>query len=348
MSEAPYPPAELPADGDRTSQVPPPGAPRYSASASVPVPPPAGGPTTYGAQSAPATYGQPAPGNTYGQPAGQGQGYPGQPQPPMGQAPMGQMGQASMGQAPMGQGQMGQAPMGQLGQPPMGQANPAGQARVGGSASVPGTYPPPPAPSGQSMPTTYGAAPQTFAAPSGVYGGQPQPGQPQPGQPYGQQPGFGQAPPPVGQNAPMGQTYGQSAYAPPPQQQQQQQQPERGRDKMVPTGGWPYVEQENVPPAPKSRKGLTIFLAVLAVLVVVGVGGYVGLRLATRSDVYTVNACVRQDGTEASVVDCGASGAYKITQIVDDESQCPDATQPSLLLSDGDKSRVACLGPATP
>jgi len=39
-SEAPYPPAEQPADGDRTNQVPPPPASgRYAASASVPGPP---------------------------------------------------------------------------------------------------------------------------------------------------------------------------------------------------------------------------------------------------------------------------------------------------------------------
>src|SRR3981189_2373465 len=76
MSEAPYPPAEPPADGDRTSQVPPPGAtPRYSASASVPVPPAQPqGPGAFG--QPPTSFGQ---GNQYGQPAfGQGTPNPGQ------------------------------------------------------------------------------------------------------------------------------------------------------------------------------------------------------------------------------------------------------------------------------
>jgi hypothetical protein len=74
MSEAPYPPAEPPADGDRTTQVPPPHgmAPRFSASASVPVPPagPAPGPAAYASPTSQfgqgTQYGQPAPGAQFG------------------------------------------------------------------------------------------------------------------------------------------------------------------------------------------------------------------------------------------------------------------------------------------
>ena len=51
-------------------------------------------------------------------------------------------------------------------------------------------------------------------------------------------------------------------------------------DKTTPTGGWPQVEQA-AERRPRSRgKGMTIGLIVLAILVVAGVGGYVGLSLA--------------------------------------------------------------------
>ena len=68
--------------------------------------------------------------------------------------------------------------------------------------------------------------------------------------------------------------------------------------------------------------------------------------MSTSSSAFVVGACVQQDGTQAEIVDCGVPGAYKITQLVDDEAQCPDPTQPSLLLTDAAKSRVACLGPS--
>ena len=195
------------------------------------------------------------------------------------------------------------------------------------------------------MPTTYGAGPQGYAAQPqpGVYGqpagaqyGGGQPSQPH-GGPTGQQ-GYGTG---GQQGGSAGQSYGQPSYQPSPlpQPDPRQRDPRAGGS----TGGWPQVEKGEQ--APKSRKGMTIGLIVLAILVVVGVGGYVGLKLATRADVYTVGQCVRQDGAAAAVVDCGTAGAYKITQIVDTEGQCTDATQPSLLLTGGDKSRVACLGP---
>jgi hypothetical protein len=249
-----------------------------------------------------------------------------------------------MGQAPMGSASMGQAPMGQAGPA-------SGSARVGGSASVPGSFAPPPPPA----PTTYGAAPQqAYPAQSGVYGqpmGSGQYGnQPPPpsGQPFGQPSGGPAGAPPAfgpAQGSPMGQAYGQPSYSSPPPPPPASA-PDAGRQPnvMPQAGGWPHAEDGEQPR--KSRKGLTIALIVIAILAVAGVGSYVGLKLATRADVYVVGACVRQDGTEAAIVECGASGAYKITQLVDNESQCPDATQPSLLVTAGGKTQVACLGPA--
>jgi hypothetical protein len=89
-------------------------------------------------------------------------------------------------------------------------------------------------------------------------------------------------------------------------------------------------------------------LIVLAVLVVVGIGGFVGLKLATQgSDAFAVGACVKQSGANATVVDCGQSGAYRITSIVDTENGCPDPSQPSLVLTTAGSRKYACLSPAS-
>jgi hypothetical protein len=281
MSEAPYPPAEPPADGDRTNPVPPPpGSPRYAASASVP-----------------------------GSPGGQANPY------------------------------------GPVGQPPGG-GQPPGSGRAAGSASVPPAPPTSYAPQG----TSYGNPPQGYAGqaptPGGVYGQQPYgaapggaPMGPPPasmGQPALGQPGsMGQ--PALGQPAPPAGGYAPPSYPP---------ATDYGRDKMVPTGGWPYVGE--VPAAPrKSRRGLIITIIALVVVFVVGVGGYIGWSLTTRGTTYKVGDCVRQNGSDgASVVGCTTTGSYRITSIVDTEAGCTDTTQPSLVLtSSGGKKQYACLVP---
>lgn len=325
MSEAPYSPAEPPADGDPTSQVPPAGgAPRYSASASVPVPPP-----IPPSAPAPGAFGQ---GSPYG---------PGAPQP---------------GQSP---GQPGQPPA-QLGQPPANQPPTTGQARVAASASVPApatpqSYGQPPQ-GYRTQAGTYGGGPQSssqYGSPSATYGSAPtgtgygQGGPSQPG-PYGMGqgpgyggPGSGQGPG-TGQNQGMGQgSYGQPAYGQPAPQEP------AGPGKGVPTGGWPYADKAEAAPR-KSRKGLIIGLIVAAVLVVVAVGAYVGWRLTNQSSAFTVGACVKEDGGRGVVVDCSTSGAFRITSIEDSASACPDPNQPSLLLTGGvgGSRKYACLAPA--
>jgi hypothetical protein len=125
-----------------------------------------------------------------------------------------------------------------------------------------------------------------------------------------------------------------------------QPEPPRQREAMSqPSGGWPSVEPQK---QAGSKRGLIIVLIALAIIIVVAVGGYVGWSLTMRGDAYTVGACVKQDGTGAAVVDCGTSGAYKITSIQDTEGTCPDPAQPSLELTDvGGARKYACLGPAT-
>jgi hypothetical protein len=131
----------------------------------------------------------------------------------------------------------------------------------------------------------------------------------------------------------LGQPYGQPAFPPP-------------REAPGPsTGSWPNVEQEQ--PKPKSKKGMTITLVMLAILAVVGVGGFFGYKYATGADAYTVGKCFTQGANnKATAVDCATSGAYKITQLVDNPSACPNATLPSLKLKDSGPESVACLAPA--
>jgi hypothetical protein len=204
---------------------------------------------------------------------------------------------------------------------------------VAASASVP-VPPPAPPPAGQSYQPpagVYGQPAGQFGSPSpggGQYGGAPNPAAGQfgnvanpPGGTYGT-PNFGQ-------------TYGQPAGDRPPPGQ--------------PTGGWPYVQGDAAEPAArKPRKGLIIALIAAAILVVVGVGGYVGWSLTTQGGGFEVGTCVKQDGTGAAVVDCTAEGAYRITSIEDNENGCPDPNQPTLQLSGPVGSRsYACLVPAT-
>jgi hypothetical protein len=101
-------------------------------------------------------------------------------------------------------------------------------------------------------------------------------------------------------------------------------------------------------PAKKSRRGVTVAVIAVAVLIVVAVGGYVGLKLATKGTQFTVGACVKQDGTNATVVDCTTAGAFVITKLADSEGQCPDPGQPWITLTDQNNktTSVACLRPA--
>jgi hypothetical protein len=113
-----------------------------------------------------------------------------------------------------------------------------------------------------------------------------------------------------------------------------------------PSAGWTEGEQE---PPRKSRRGLIITIIAAAILVVVGVGGYVGWSLTNNTSAFTEGVCVKQDGSDAVVTECSSAGAYKIVSIVDAENGCTDANQPSLVLTEriGGGRKFACLAPAS-
>jgi hypothetical protein len=277
-------------------------------------------PSQFTAPPAPPTFGAPP------------QGYPG---------PSNVYGQGG-GQAPAGGNVYGAGPAG--GNPGQGFTPDAPTSSMGQQGVAYGS----PAPGG----SPYGGNTYSPGQPQ-QFGGQQQYG----GQQYGGNQGFGGStygPPPGGGAQPAqapapggfggqggfqggGQPYGQ---APAPETN-------RGpRDKMAPTGGWPYVEGQ--PEAPKkSRRGVTIAVIAVAILVVVGVGGYVGLKLATSSNQFVVGACVKENADKsATVVDCSTSGAYRITKVVTNEGDCGDSTQPSVVLTDNKGTKYACLAPA--
>jgi hypothetical protein len=325
-------------------------APRFSASASVPVPPAgqAPGPAAYGSPTSPfgqgMQYGQPGQGAQFGQDGPLGQ-------PPGGQSP----GQARTASVP--------APATQPNPPPYGSPSQGYQPQPGGTYGSPGNQYGSSAGQGQ-----FGSAPGQgqFGQPPGQgQFGQPPPGQGSFGAPpgYGQPPGQGGAPAPSGppagapgyagggydrQNmpAPMGQqtgSYGAPAYGQPPANQG------RAREGGQPSlGGRGDSEQEAAPR--KSRRGLIVTFIVVAVLIVVGIGGFVGWSLTNRPSAFTVGACVKKANTDAVVTDCsGTPGVYKITSIADAENGCPDANQPSLVLTQkvGGTKKWACLAPAS-
>ncbi len=319
MTEAPYPSAEPPADSDWASQgTPGSGTPRYSASASVPVPPahPAGQGAPSGGGTAAPYGGMPTPGQQgpYGQQFGQpaaGIPHPGGSSPPPGQArvaatasvPVPPQSQATQGHGGQGQGHGGGPGSGQ---------GPAGQ---------------PP------TPTTYGAPSQGYPAQPGTYGQAPQFGTyGSPGSPGGQ---GAPTPPPMGQGG-----YQAPSYPPPGPEMAREARDSKG----TPTGGWPYVEQR---PAVKSKRGLVITLIVVGALVVVGGAAAVIFALVSGESPYEVGACVKQQGSGAEIVDCSSEGAYRIASIVDNEDKCPDPAKPVLVLTGGSEREVACLTEAT-
>jgi hypothetical protein len=107
---------------------------------------------------------------------------------------------------------------------------------------------------------------------------------------------------------------------------------------------WAYEAAE---PQRKSRRGLIITLVTVAVLVVVGVGGYVGLSLTRSDSTFAVNDCVKQEGSDGVKVECSTEGAYRITEIVTTDNTCPDLSQPTLLITEsGGTRKYACLAPA--
>jgi hypothetical protein len=233
---------------------------------------------------------------------------------------------------------------------------------VAGSASIP------------SGAANYGPAPQGYPSQSGAYGGQSgsggqygsaaqstygQPAAPsafgQPAAPtnFGQPPqgaAFGQSHAPAFQSASSGPgQYGQASPGPggPPPgfnaggyNQTFQAEPERGREQN-------WSDEEPSPSSGRGQKRILIIAAIAAVLlVVVGIGGFVGYKLTNRSADYAVGTCVLKDDTSAKVVDCNTGGAYKITSLEDAVSKCPDIFQPSLALPSAPaEHRYACLAP---
>ena len=298
------------------------------------------------------TYG--AGGTTYGAP----------PQPPAGQAPFGQ---PAFGQPPFGQPPVGQPP---VGQPPAGaaQAPPAGPPRMAGSASVPGptTYgspaPTPPGPGTYGAPAPTPPAPGTYGSPApGTYGS-PAPGtygSPAPGGPatYGSPAPGGTYGAPAGPPAPYGQppaqfepsrhggaygspapgTYGSGTYGPP-------------LTPPPPSGGDPDYSDRPPAPANKPRRGLIFVIAALAIVAVVGVGAFVGLKLKSSSGPsFAVDTCVLQQGDSAVATDCSTPGAFVITSEVRNSTLCQDARQPWLEVEEADGTKsYRCLAPAAP
>jgi hypothetical protein len=89
-------------------------------------------------------------------------------------------------------------------------------------------------------------------------------------------------------------------------------------------------------------------LAIVAVLVVAGVGAYVGLS-TKKGPSYDVGLCVVQRGTEAELVGCNTDGAYQIVSTVSSQNECADAEQPWLEITESTGAKTfRCLAPANP
>jgi hypothetical protein len=92
-----------------------------------------------------------------------------------------------------------------------------------------------------------------------------------------------------------------------------------------------------------------VAVAIVAALVVIGVGAYVGLSWQKNGPDYAVDKCVQRQGDSATIVDCSVQGAYKIVSVVDNQTKCADARQPWLEVTEANGSKsYRCLVPASP
>jgi hypothetical protein len=169
---------------------------------------------------------------------------------------------------------------------------------------------------------------------------------------YGQAPqggeygggGYGQPPQGGGYGAPMGQPPSPGYGTPPNYPPSGRPEPPQRGGGGEPPGGWPYAEggAQGAPPAKKPRNRTLLIIGVIAVVLVLGGAGAIAYLLTNRSDPFVVGACVKQDGDRAVKVDnCSGAGVYEIVSLVDNEEQCPDRNQPSVVL----ENKVACLKP---
>jgi hypothetical protein len=93
---------------------------------------------------------------------------------------------------------------------------------------------------------------------------------------------------------------------------------------------------------------LIITVAIVAVLVVVGVGSYVGFALLRSNTDYSVGACVKPQGSGVVVVECSDAEAFEITSSVDSVTECQDASQPWLEVREPTGSTTyRCLAPVS-
>jgi hypothetical protein len=197
---------------------------------------------------------------------------------------------------------------------------------VSGAAAVPA----PPTTYGAPPPAAFGApaAPSSYGAPPTAYGAPAAPPPP----PYGQ--------PPTQFEAPRhgGGTYGTPGFAP----------GTYGAGSPPPQGGEPeYDERAAQPPGRRPLVGIIIVIGIVLVLAVVGAGAYIGLSLKKSGPEYAVDSCVQRQGDTAVVVDCSTEGAFKIVSSVGSQTECQDARQPWLEVTESNGSKsYRCLVPA--
>jgi len=92
-----------------------------------------------------------------------------------------------------------------------------------------------------------------------------------------------------------------------------------------------------------------VVLSIVVALVVIGGGAYIGLSYIKSGPEYAVDKCVQREGNTATLVDCSVDGAYKIVSVVDSQTECADARQPWLEVSESNGSTTyRCLVPANP
>ncbi|TWJ24815.1 hypothetical protein JD76_04971 [Micromonospora endolithica] len=106
-------------------------------------------------------------------------------------------------------------------------------------------------------------------------------------------------------------------------------------------------------PAPKVRNGRVLAAVLVAAVLILAVPlglltllGMVGDPEKETGFDPAVGSCVKQSGTSATAVDCGAAGAFTVVSKADSKEKCADPAQPHVVLQGEGADRVLCLKPA--
>jgi hypothetical protein len=124
--------------------------------------------------------------------------------------------------------------------------------------------------------------------------------------------------------------------------------PAAASTSAAPAAGTAHEPAAGAQAAPHPRRPWRIVGYIAIALLVVALGaGALYYTSRPNAPTFKVNECVQRSGDGAIAASCSAPGAYRVVSRVANRAQCPDKSQPYVLLQNVDPATaVVCLRPA--